>query len=72
MSTIKATINPDASLTVVKTDDAGGAASWDITPEQVKKHLLGIDNPAHTFNGLSKGDKSAALDAAAQSAKDEK
>lgn len=69
MATTKATINPDASVTVVKTDDNGGQAVWDLTPEQVGKHMRGIDKQAHPFASLSPGDKSAALDAAAQTAK---
>ena len=71
-ATVKLTINPDAYATVVKVGDDGSVTSWDMAPRQLAKHLRGIAQAAHPFNGLSPGDKSAAADAANQAAQSEK
>jgi hypothetical protein len=75
MPQIKATINPDGALAVVKTadkpnpDGSAGVTQWDVKADQVQKHMRGIADASHPFAGMSAGDKSAALDAANETAK---
>jgi hypothetical protein len=71
---MKIAINPDGSATITTADEGNqnpdgthAIRTWDVNSEQLGKHLRGIADPAHPWNALSAGDKSAAADAAAAS-----
>jgi hypothetical protein len=52
--------------TVTKPGEKGGAATWDVAPDQIEQHLKGLQTSTHPWRGLAAGDVTALTDAAAE------
>jgi hypothetical protein len=58
-------ISKDVAVVVVE-GERGGESRWSMAHGQLAAHLRGIDGKKHPFSGMSKGDRSAARDAASE------
>lgn len=52
------------SVAVQKTDASGGVSRWSMQGDQIEKHMRGIDDAAHPFKSVPRGELSAARDMA--------